>query len=223
MLDLVVVMPTAERPDPMPPARPPLRGVVAEPLAFSRPSPRLPLDTMITAAPKEDGHAVLVLPALLCSDRYTRTPRGFISSLGYSAHGWRLGVNLGPTRRLLDGAMNRLTKLANIHGPVSIVGFSMGGLFARLLGARRPDLVRQVITVCSPIHQPAENFWLPLEHFPGTWRGVDLEALTAEAAQKLAVPVTALFSRDDGLVNGAACRDMHAPPLTMSKSAARTC
>jgi pimeloyl-ACP methyl ester carboxylesterase len=179
---------------------------------ISRPT-RFPLDQIEAMAPKGDGHAVLVLPALICRDRYTVRVRRFLTAIGYSAHGWNLGVNIGPTQRLLDGAAARLIELSDEHGPLSIVGFSMGGLFARWLALRMPDRVRQVFTVCSPIHEPARNFWLPLHPFLGQWPGVDLRKLMDEVAQPLPVGGTFLFSRDDGLVNFAACLDASAPPL----------
>jgi pimeloyl-ACP methyl ester carboxylesterase len=119
-------------------------------------------------------------------------------------------MNIGPVKRLLDGAAERLAELASRHGPVSLVGSSMGGLFARWLALRMPDHVRQVITVCSPIHEPQRNFWLPLH--PGLWPGVDLRKLTDEIAQPLPVGGTFLFSRDDGLVNWEACWDASVPP-----------
>ena len=136
----------------------------------------------------------------------------FLTIIGYSVHGWNLGVNIGPTRRLLDGATDRLIDLSDEHGPVSIIGFSMGGLFARWLALRMPDRVRQVITVCSPIHEPARNFWLPLHPFLGLWPGVDLHKLMDEVAQPLSVGGTFMFSRDDGLVNYTACWDASVPP-----------
>jgi pimeloyl-ACP methyl ester carboxylesterase len=154
---------------------------------------------------------VLVIPALLRGDPYTDMTRRFLTSTGYSARCWELGMNLGPTKRLLNGALQRLSRLSEVHGPVSIVGFSMGGLFARWLSHRLPDRVRQVITVCGPIQSPAANFWFPVEHFPGLWRGVDVGALAEEIARPLPVPGTFLFSRDDGLVNAGACRDPNAP------------
>ena len=74
------------------------------------------------------------------------------------------------------------------------------------------DRVREVITACSPIHEPARNFRLPLHPFLGLWPGVDLHKLTDEVAQPLPVGGTFLFSRDDGLVNCAACWDASVPP-----------
>jgi pimeloyl-ACP methyl ester carboxylesterase len=192
--------------------RPSLRLTAAEAVAFIGRGPRFPLDQIVANAPKGDGHSVLVLPALLCGDRYTAYVRRFLTMIGYSVHGWNLGVNIGPTRRLLDGTTDRLIDLSDEHGPMSIIGFSMGGLFARWSALRMPDRVRHVITVCSPIHEPARNFWLPLDRFLGLWPGVDLHKLMEEVAQPLPVGGTFLFSRDDGLVNPAACWDASVPP-----------
>jgi pimeloyl-ACP methyl ester carboxylesterase len=132
--------------------RPSLRLTVAEAVALIGPTPKFSTDQIVASSPKGDGQTVLVLRALLCSDRCTFHIRRFLTAIGYSPHGWHLGVNIGPTRRLLDGAAERLINLSDEHGPLSIIGFSMGGLFARWLALRTPDRVRQVITVCSPIH-----------------------------------------------------------------------
>ncbi|HEX3991455.1 MAG TPA: alpha/beta fold hydrolase [Acetobacteraceae bacterium] len=148
-----------------------------------------------------------MLPAWLRGDGYTVTTCRFLTAIGYSAHGWKPGVNIGPTRRLLDGAVHRLIELSDANGAVSLLGFSMGGLFARWLALRMPERVRQVVTVCSPVQQPAKNFWLPVEPLLRRWPGVDLADLAGEIIRPLPVPGTFLFSRDDGIVNCAACRD----------------
>jgi pimeloyl-ACP methyl ester carboxylesterase len=137
--------------------------------------------------------------------------RSFLTKLAYNAHGWNLGVNIGPTKRLLNGVADRLIELSDKSGQVSIVGFSMGGLFARWLAQTMPERVRQVITVCSPIHDPARNFWLPLGPFLRVWGSHDLGKLVEEVARPLPVPCTALYSRDDGLVNWPACLDPACP------------
>jgi hypothetical protein len=192
--------------------RPPTRRTAAEVVALISPVAKPPIESLLAGIPRGNGHAVLVLPALLRSDAYTAYMRQFLTTIGYATHGWNLGVNIGPTRRLLHGAADRLVELSDQHGRLSLVGFSMGGLFARWLSLRMPGRVRQVITVCTPIHQPARNFWLPLDPSLGLWPGVDLPKLAEEIAQPLPVPGTFLFSRDDGLVNCAACRDAHAVP-----------
>jgi pimeloyl-ACP methyl ester carboxylesterase len=191
--------------------RPPLRRTAAEAGALILPAPRLPVDSLAREVPKGDGHAILVLPGMLRGDAYTADVCQFLTAIGYTAWSWNLGTNIGPTKWLLDGASKRLIELSDAYGPVSLLGFSMGGLFARYLASRMPDRVRQVITVCSPIHEPARNFWLPLQPLLGFWPSVDLAALAREIARPLPVPGTFLFSRADGLVNYAACLDAAAP------------
>ena len=106
---------------------------------------------VLLRAPRGDGHTVLVLPGLLGEDRSTATMRAYLRSLGYDVHPWRLGRNLGPTPAILSGMTTRLEELHRTSGrPVSLVGWSLGGIFARELARSRPALVRQVITLGSP-------------------------------------------------------------------------
>jgi pimeloyl-ACP methyl ester carboxylesterase len=174
---------------------------------FLRPSQAIALDELGAAAPRGDGHAVLVLPASFRGDPYTAGLRRLLSDLGYVPYGWELGVNRGPTPYLLRGAANRLADLWRRHGQVSIVGFSMGGLFARWLAQRSPTQVRRVITVCSPFGDPARSLFVPVDRLLGLWPGVDLRGLADEVARPLAVPGSFLFSRDDGVVDWQHCRD----------------
>jgi len=175
--------------------------------SFLRPSQTIALDALLAEAPRGDGHAVLVLPASLRGDRYTAGVRRFLSALGYVPYGWEQGVNRGPTVRLLRGAADQLAVLSQRHGPVSIVGFSMGGLFARRLAQRTPTQVRRVITVCSPFSDPAGSLFVPVDRLLRLWPGVDLRGLAEEVARPLSVPGTFLFSRDDGVVAWTHCCD----------------
>jgi hypothetical protein len=83
--------------------RPSLWLTLAEAIALARPAPKLQMDDIVAASPRGDGHSILVLPALACGDPYTAHVRDFLNKLGYVAHGRDLGVNIGPTERLLDG------------------------------------------------------------------------------------------------------------------------
>jgi pimeloyl-ACP methyl ester carboxylesterase len=190
--------------------RPSMHLTAAEAMALVMPSPRLPIADLVAAAPRGDGHAVLALPGLGRGDPFTATVRSFLADIGYNPFGWELGVNFGPTEHLIAGATERLIALSERHGPVSIVGFSMGGLFARLLAARMPDRVRRIVTVCSPIHDPGGSFWLPIEPVFNLWVGDDLARMADEIRHPMPVPCTALYSREDGLVNWSACID-HSP------------
>lgn len=102
--------------------------------------------------PKGDGHPVLVLPGFMASDTSTVPMRNLLEDLGYAAHGWGLGRNV----RIDDGRVRELVSLLErIHAEsgrkVSIVGWSLGGVLARELAKMLPHLVRQVITLGSPI------------------------------------------------------------------------
>jgi len=190
--------------------RPPLRLTLAEALAMLRPA-TVPIDALAAEVPRGDGHAVLVLPPLGCGDPLTAMARTFLERIGYRAHGWELGVNVGPTRRLLGGSARLVETLADAHGPVSLLGFSLGGLFARWLALPSPARVRQVVTVCSPMNDPADAFWLPLAPFLGLWRGHNLKELADEVRRPVPVPRTILFSREDGIVHWRSCVDATCP------------
>ena len=102
-------------------------------------------------APRGDGHPVLVLPGLMQSDRSTLPLRAFLKNRGHDVHAWALGINTGRPGLVDDQLLPRLRELHARSGrKVSIVGWSMGGLFARELAKRAPEAVRQVITLGSP-------------------------------------------------------------------------
>lgn len=167
----------------------------------------------LLAAPRGDGRPVMLLPGLFTGDRSMLLMRRYLNWLGYRAEGWRLGANLGArtigadAQRLFD----RLEAVVADHGPVTLVGVSLGGMIARLAAHRRPDLVREVITIASPYagDPRATNVWRLFEWMTG--ERVDGPAVTErlrEIARPLPVPATAIWSASDGIVNGLIC---HAP------------
>ena len=122
-------------------------------LEFAALLPALPL---LGRAPAGDGHPVLVLPGWLANDRSTQALRWFLRDRGYHAHGWKLGRNLGPSSALAPALRQRFTALRARHGrKVSLIGWSLGGIYARELARRFPDDVRQVITLASPFRNPS--------------------------------------------------------------------
>ena len=102
-------------------------------------------------APKGDGHPVLTLPGFLASDLSMAPMRRYLSELGYDAYAWKMGRNIGGVSRMRAALRDRL---AEIHGntgrKVSIVGWSLGGVYARDLALQAPDMVRCVVTLGSP-------------------------------------------------------------------------
>jgi pimeloyl-ACP methyl ester carboxylesterase len=157
--------------------------------------------------PAGDGSPVLVLPGIMHDDRQTERFRDGLKMLDYTPFGWDLRRNFGPTAYLMEGVKVRLARLARDHGPVRLVGFSMGGLFARYLAQSKPQLVRQVITVCSPFADPLHSAWLPTGPALPLWRDVDIGTLCYMVRQRPPVPWSALYSRIDGVVAWQACRD----------------
>ncbi|GAA4790731.1 alpha/beta hydrolase [Actinomycetospora chlora] len=165
--------------------------------------------SLLRAAPVGDGHPVLVLPGLGAGDASTRTLRRVLRHRGYRAHGWHLGRNLGPTAEVVDGVPARLAELHERYGRrVSIVGWSLGGLYARDAARRAPGFTRCVITLGSPVRltHPAQTramgFYRAVSgrHVPSD------EMPVPEVDQPpLPVPCTSVLSSWDGIVSWRAC------------------
>lgn len=162
------------------------------------------------AAPKGDGHPVLVLPGLMAADSSTRILRRYLRRLGYHVHGWRLGRNVGPTAEAVKGMGARLDDLRERHGrKVSVIGWSLGGIYAREMARLRPDDIRQVITLGSPFNMTngsesrAHRTYQRYAHLH-----VDGGALrSGGTAVKLSVPATSVYSKLDGIVAWRTCLD----------------
>lgn len=163
-------------------------------------------------AAKGDGHPVWVLPGLLQSDRSTRPLRWFLQHRGHAASPWRLGVNTGKTALVDEHLLPRLLEQHQRSGQsVSLVGWSMGGLFARELARRAPQAVRQVITLGSPFtgSPKASNAWRIYELLSGEKAGDP--TCRERYAGPLPVPSTAIYSRLDGIVSWrTSLQDLHA-------------
>src|SRR4030081_1144826 len=117
---------------------------------------------LLGLTPKGDGHPVLVLPGLVASDSSTRPLRSFLNNRGYAVSGWRQGRNLGLRDGVQHAMVDLVQELNETHGrKVSLVGWSLGGLYARQLAKMMPDRVRSVITLGSPFagHPKATNAW----------------------------------------------------------------
>ncbi len=165
----------------------------------------------IDTLPRGDGHAVLVIPALLSSDFRTRAFRRRLAELGYRVEGWGAGRNLGPTQSGWRIAERRLIAMAeHSAGRVSLIGHSLGGVLARALAYEHPELVRQVITVCSPFSLPTAVRFPALHRIALRWP-IDPDFLLSRLAQPPPVPTTAIYSPRDGVVAWVSCIDRPGP------------
>src|SRR6201995_1745945 len=106
---------------------------------------------LLSLAPRGDGHPVLVLPGLVASDPSTRPLRTFLKNRGYAVSGWRQGRNLGLRHGVQHAMVDLVEELRDTHRrQISLVGWSLGGLYARQLAKMMPDRVPSVITLGSP-------------------------------------------------------------------------
>lgn len=88
---------------------------------------------------------VLVLPGFMAGDASTKPLRMLLDTLGYETQGWGLGTNLGPTTAIIDGLIDLIERLEGDRGPIDIIGWSLGGIFAREMARLAPHTTRQVI------------------------------------------------------------------------------
>jgi len=160
--------------------------------------------------PRGDGHSVLVLPGLLADDVSTRTLRSVLRKLGYDVHGWGLGRNIGPTATCVNGIRDLLDRVSDSSGrPVTVIGWSLGGIFARDLARRSPESVRQVVTLGSPFRlarntqSRATKVFDRFSHLHVEHRTLPLESEDVP----LLMPATSIYSHFDGIVHWQTCLD----------------
>ncbi|TMM49110.1 alpha/beta hydrolase [Qipengyuania marisflavi] len=162
------------------------------------------LRPMMRLLPKGDGHGVLVLPGFMASDGSTRPLRSLLESLGYDAVGWKLGRNIRVDNARISEMMDCVDALYDRSGgAISIVGWSLGGVFARELAKLAPKKVRQVISLGSPIsddrnHTNARRLF---EMLNGREPEPMRQGNFRELAKAPPVPTTSILTRTDGVVH----------------------
>ena len=165
---------------------------------------------LLGTACRGDGHPVLVLPGWLVGDPSTVLLRNVLRALGHDVSGWSLGTNRGPNVHLVEELRSRLERLHHESGRrVSLVGWSLGGLYAQELARAAPGSVRRLITLGTPVLR--RNVWTQnasqiadrASHLPRV--AAILPRPWAEPGS-LRVPATSVYSRADGIVPWSACR-----------------
>lgn len=152
-------------------------------------------------APRGDGHTVLVFPGLSASDASTVPLRRYLGSLGHDTEGWNQGFNFGPRAGVLERAKRDVRQACDATGrKVSLVGWSLGGVYARELAKELPECVRCVITLGTPFsgHPKSTNAWRLYELTSG--RDIDREHAQFDLPQAPPVPTSSIYSRTDGVV-----------------------
>src|ERR1700738_4698594 len=199
-----------DRSEPAPPGRlrPPGLGLLlAEMRGIFELNASLLLSPLLMRAPKGDGHPVLTLPGFLASDLSMAPMRRFLKELGYDTYAWKVGRNIGGVSRMRAARRDRLAEIHSSTGrKVSVVGWSLGGVYARDLALQAPDMVRYVVTLGSPFANDvrATNATWAYEALSGE-KVEEHSELGKAIAGDLPVPATSIYSRTDGIVNWRTC------------------
>lgn len=195
-------------PPPVDRLRPPGLGLLlAEARGIFEFNASLLLSPLLMRAPRGDGHPVLMLPGFLASDLSMAPMRRYLRELGYDSHAWEMGRNTGGVSRMRLALRDRLAVVHAASGrKVSLVGWSLGGVYARDLALQAPDMVRGVVTLGSPFANDvrATNATRLYELLSGEGAD-DNPELRAAIAGDLPVPATSIYSRTDGIVNWRTC------------------
>ncbi|WP_245804447.1 alpha/beta hydrolase [Erythrobacter tepidarius] len=159
--------------------------------------PRRKLDIPATSNPQ----MVMILPGFATHPVRMRYLAHQLEAAGHSTKRWGLGFNWGPDEEKFQFLELRLADLHARHGrPVVLLGWSLGGLFARELAKRQPDAVAKVITMGSPFSGSprANNVWRAYQFITG--HSVDAPPIAADLAAKPPVETVALWSANDGVI-----------------------
>ncbi len=161
--------------------------------------------------PRGHGQPILLLPGYGAGDGSTLILKSYLRLLGYRVRGWGLGRNSGDVPDLLPRVLKRIMSFARrTQQEVRLIGWSLGGYLAREAARERPDLVRLVITLGTPV-VGGPKYTVVARRFHR--RGIDIAAIEAEIELRnqisLRTPVTAIYSRADAVVAWEACIDQN--------------
>jgi hypothetical protein len=171
--------------------------------------------------PEGDGHPVLFLPGFLSTDNgMTKRLRACVKEKGYKTYGWDNGRNLGFSEKTAEALKKRLKEVYEANGrqKVSLVGHSLGGVYARELAREFPEMVRCVISLASPFGKlqdddkgatsPVRRVYDALN--PGA-SPLDEAGFEARCLTPPPVPTTSIYTKTDGIVDWKAALNPKAP------------
>jgi len=154
----------------------------------------------------EDGPPALVIPGFIANDRTTMELRRALAADGWRVHPWDMGWNMGVQADTVERLKARMDAISP-DAPMLVVGWSLGGVFARALALAHPERVKAVVTLGSPFSGDprANNVWKLYEMIAG--HPVDNPPIERRT-EKPDVPTLAIWSRADGIVAPAAARGL---------------
>ena len=173
----------------------------------------VPLSPWLLSQPRGDGRQVMVLPGFGANDAAMWPLRRYLRALNYDALPWRIGVNRGRPFKDAERVADEIRSVRRTGEAITLVGWSLGGVIARLVARAQPEAIREVITFGTPVEggpkytatgaRFAERFEIDLDSYEQRVHGVNSEGL--------ACPLTVIFSRSDGVVQWRAAVDRYNP------------
>lgn len=163
--------------------------------------------------PRGNGRSVLLVPGFMGSDGYLSVLSGWLRRVGYRPAQSGITLNAGSLTRLLRQVERRCEELAGRSGRITVIGHSLGGIFARVMAVQRPDLVEDVVALGSPLVGNPRDAAHPMVRALGEILILDDPRREAEALSQLAAPLsaevklTSIYSREDAIVDYRSCLD----------------
>jgi len=161
---------------------------------------------LLSRLPRGDGHGVMVIPGFMGDDPFNRSLVDYLNKLGYRATGWEMGRNLGPGSFSADDLKVKIQRLGEAGGgQISLIGHSLGGIYAREIARTEPDAIRQVISLGTPFGEGRDtgsNASRLYQQLNPKDR-VDPELIAQQKSLAIAppVPTTSIYTKADGVVN----------------------
>ena len=165
----------------------------------------------LNRAPRGNGEPVILIPGWRSPEASMTPMRRYLVSRGYEARHWGRGINMGDVRQDRDAMLEDVEKLARAKGPVSLVGWSLGGVISRELAREIPDSVSRVITYGTPVIGGPSYTAAAASYSPELSAKAAEEQAQLNRENPIQVPLTILFSKRDEVVHWPACIDRSSP------------
>ena len=191
------------------PNGPPPRELLTGEVLAAAQLPRLLLAApRLLAVPRGDGGPIVDIPGWRAPEASMAPIRAYLRWLGHDARTWGFGTNLGDVEGDVERMSESVAALARDRGrPVGLVGWSLGGVIAREVSRRLPDEVDRVVTFGTPVVGGPSHTAVARSYEPGAGERVDRIVEELNASQPIGAPITAIFTRRDGVVAWQACID----------------
>ena len=146
---------------------------------------------------------VLIIPGYHCKDEYTTMFQEFLTRLGYTVYGWEQGINFAQMYQFTILRRHLLRIYKKHQKPVRLIGYSLGGLYARKLASEHPEAVHSVVTVGAPIYQDVEGSSMRFIKLFAKLAGADsrIQEFLDCIDEHPKVLTTVIYSKTDGIVH----------------------